>query len=337
MEISVPAKIILSGEHAVVYGNPAIAMAVDRLAKCKIEKNNLGEDGILFELKNFQFLKNFAFTELLAVKTTIEKRYAEFLKGSIKIEHVLEKSVDLLIYALAYFTEQLKIQKEDLKGFNLKVSSDIPIGCGMGSSASVIVNLLQALTNFFSINLTLEQAFLLARSVENIQHGFSSGLDVYMAMHGGTVYFQNGKFNKIKNLTMPFYIINTGKPESSTGACVAEVASHFKNKALLKAFAKVTENLNKAIEKNDLKKIRASITANELLLEKIGVVPKRLQNFMRKLEAKDFAVKVCGAGAVLGEHAGIILALGGDKKKDAAVLQDLTKDFGYEILDVACS
>lgn len=261
-----PGKLIFSGEHAVVYGNPAIAMAIDKFATATLSWQ-LDADVISFDLPDTQ----------------------------------------LLSHALITTLEQLKLTLPH--GLKIKVNSDIPISCGMGSSAAIIISFIYGLTTLLGENLDLETYFQLGRDIEHLPHGCSSGTDIYLALHGGCVRFENGAAVARTIPDIPLYMVNTGKPETTTKQCVAAVTKYFKSQILLKDFAAVTNDFDWALQKNNLKHIQACIRANHKLLTHIGVVPEPIQQFIAELEKAGAAAKICGAGTIAGETAGAVLVV----------------------------
>ncbi len=106
LTVRTPGKLILSGEHAVVYGNPALAMAVDRYTDTTISRQ-MARENILFHLLNFRYSKAFSHTALQRIKQSIHKRYQKFLQGKYDIRDVLKEPFELMQYALTHFSENV--------------------------------------------------------------------------------------------------------------------------------------------------------------------------------------------------------------------------------------
>ena len=105
----------------------------------------------------------------------------------------------------------------------------------------------------------------------------------------------------------PLTLILTGKPQSSTGECVSHSKAFFEaHPEFIKAFGDVSEAVYAAFQSKDFEAFKVAITQNERLLEQIGVVPQRVQTLIHTLEAQGLAAKVCGAGAISGDNAGVV-------------------------------
>lgn len=327
MRVHAPGKLILSGEHAVVYGHPALAMAINRyvIATASLEKT----PHVSFDLSDLSSqehkLSLFALEQL---KNRIKRKYQAFIKGDFKIRDVLQKPVELAQFAFSLFVETLNIKLTH--GVKIHVQSDIPMGCGMGSSAATILSIVHAIAHYLRIELSPEMLFRLGLEAENVQHGFSSGLDLRISLHGGCMYIKENEIQSRTVPTLPMYVINTGTPDCSTGECVAAVAHHFKENQMGKYFSAVTDAMDTALQANNLSSVSQAIMDNHGLLSAIGVVPKKVQHFVREVEQANGAAKICGAGAISGDKAGIVLAV----TEDLAALENICSRYHYSILPI---
>lgn len=216
------------------------------------------------------------------------------------------------------------------EGLNIKLQSDIPIGCGMGSSAAALISLITALIAYFKLEIESEKLLQLAKEVENFQHGYSSGLDLIMSLYGGCVYVQNGQHYPRVVPPLSFYLVNTGVPSCSTGECVAAATPYFKTSTIGNDFASITTALDKALQAGQTN-IAELIHENHSLLVKIGVVPNRVQAFINTVQKIGGVAKVCGAGAIVGDAAGIVLVC----IEDESALQALCQIYQYSLLEVS--
>jgi len=319
-----PGKIILSGEHAVVYGRPALALAINRFAETTITRQS--GHGIWFEFPDEKLKDIITMQGLQDLKTKISKRYRKFTAGKYQIKDVIHSPLELIQYAFIYLVENLFLPIKG--GLKIQVETTLPIGCGMGASAAVILSLTHALVNYCGQTLTIDKYLYFGREIENLQHGRSSGLDLFLSLHGGCYFFVAGEANKRNLPSIPFSLVNTGKPKTSTGECVEVVANHLQNTTLADDFARVAMAMDMAVQQNNLEETMQCVRENNELLKYIGVVPKRVADFIATIEARGNAAKVSGAGAISGDNAGIILVVGEND------ISDIVTEYGYEILSV---
>jgi mevalonate kinase len=245
---------------------------------------------------------------LKEIKHKLSESYDAFKRGETGIKDVLKLPFELSQFALGHFLEKINHEAND--GFKLTTESDIPIGCGMGSSAAMILAVMHAIALSQGKQFDKEYYYQHALDAENLQHGNASGLDVRTSLQGGCIQFQEGEFSSMAALEFPLQIVNTGKPQSSTGECVSSAKKHFEGTALASEFAAITDKISQAIKSNDKALLQESIKVNHRLLTLIGVVPDKIQRFIAELEQQGFAAKVCGAGSINGDSAGMVMIVG---------------------------
>ncbi len=144
---SAPGKIYLFGEHAVVYGETAIACAVELRTRVQVELN----DSII-------------------IQSQIGRTGLDFEKHPY-VSAVIEK--------MREFTP--------IKGVFLNVDSDIPVGSGLGSSAAVTIASIGALNELFGCGLSLQEIAKLGHEIEIKVQGAASPTDTYASTFGGVV------------------------------------------------------------------------------------------------------------------------------------------------------
>jgi len=322
----VPGKLILSGEHAVVYGKPAIAMAIDRFATTTITPQT--EPKIFFNLLDFNYQTVCSMQELHELKDKLLQKYQKFVTKNLAINKILQKPIELIQFTLISFLDHFQLKIKD--GLQIEINSTIPIGCGLGSSAAVILSIIGALADYFQLKLIEDEYFKIAQIAEKLQHGYPSGIDVYTSLHGGCVYFQQDAI-KPCNITneLSMFMVNTGVPSVSTGECVAAVAEKFQHSEIWSEFGTITNNLFNVLVTNEMLALQKLIRENHRLLVEIGVVPARVQSFIADIEQLNGAAKTSGAGSVTGDNAGIVLVA-----FDVKAVQDICARYNYELIPV---
>lgn len=158
-----PGKILLIGEHAVVYGHPAIAVPLRGVkAQATVEFTRNG--GI----------------EMLAPDL------GEHIHGIEEASPRLRPLVGLAASVMQYF-------REEQQGLRIELKSTIPISRGMGSGAAAAVALVRAICNALDRRLDSEQVSDLAMQSEKAYHGTPSGVDSAVVSMDKPIYFVKGK------------------------------------------------------------------------------------------------------------------------------------------------
>ncbi|MDR3491632.1 MAG: mevalonate kinase [Gammaproteobacteria bacterium] len=328
MKVLAPGKLILSGEHSVVYGQPALAMAVNRYVT--VTATPQFTPHISFDLTDFAYQSRLSLTALDNLKNRIKQKYKRFLKGDYTIRRVLHKPVELAQVAFTLFVESLNIKLT--QGINIHMESTIPVGCGMGSSAATVLSIAHAIANYLEVDLSSEMFLRLGLEAENLQHGYSSGLDLRVSLHGGCIYLNDNQVSLRPAPTFPMYLINTGLPETTTGVCIEAAAPYFKTSHIADDFAAVTNAMDAALLNGSLQNIKLAIHENHNLLTQIKVVPTVVNQFITEVENYGGAAKICGAGAVAGNNAGVVLVITDDEHS----LAELCARYQYSLLPIQC-
>jgi mevalonate kinase len=300
IKVSAPGKIILSGEHAVVYGKPEVLVAVNRRLTVTVE----------------------------------EAKTATFLSFSSR------EPTNLLEFAVRMILRNLG--KQPQVGLNIRIESEIPPGCGMGSSAALAVAVTTVLFKYFDIPFNKKRVNQIAYEIEEKQHGNPSGGDNTVITYGGFLWYRKEtEFLKIfKTLRFrtgglaEFVLVNTGRPKETTGEMVSKVRDlYHRNKEkvekILDEMEKVTKQMLIALYRLKNKQLMLTIKKNERLLEKLGVVSPFAQKVIERIEESGGAAKICGAGG-RKKGAGIILSI--HPKKEAVF--EIAKEWNLPVFEV---
>ena len=183
-----PGKVILFGEHAVVYGHPAIVMAINLRAQCTVSSSTNQE--VTLDLPNLHPENLFIFDEV--TETFIEKDY-----------NATPTRQDSFSYITKTILQQAKMKKSPY----ICVDSEIPSSVGLGSSAAVAVATSASLSAFMGLNFSLKEINEMSFEAEKITHGRPSGIDNSIATFGGIQYYKQKDFSKIEAAKTPLYLV----------------------------------------------------------------------------------------------------------------------------------
>ena len=273
---SAPAKTILFGEHSVVYGEPAIAGAVNKRAYVTIKESD--DDKTIFRAPDLHFE-----AELL----TKYKRY------------ILKKGKPGII---RYILESL-YKVHDHTPIDITLSSNVPIGSGLGSSAAVTVATLAALYRYHNVRFNKQSLAHDAHMIEQAVQGVASPLDTLVSTYGGLVYLSRNKkvehFNV--NFNVPFVVGYTNK-HGNTGKMVKDVKSlKTRNPKIINpviaSMGNLTNYAKQAILQRNFAKLGELMNINHGFLDVLGVNTLELSRMVYNArEAGAIGSKITGAG-----------------------------------------
>ena len=322
--VASPGKVILSGEHAVLYDQPALAMAISEYTQTQITSES--QEAVELNLPNLNYKASLTYRALRRIKNKLKTQHQKFRQGEIGVRQVLKAPFELSQYTLARLFDYLPARINQ-QGLTINTSSSLPVNRGLGSSAASVVSTLKALVAFYGLSLSSQQIFDLALESEMMQHGRSIGLDLYTSMEGGCLYYDKGQIYKRPVPQKQLWLVDTGTPQVSTGQSVSYVRDHFSHRDdIWQEFAIVTNEIDRLLNHNqDDEHLTHQIQRNQHLLYKIGVVPERVQQFVRRLEQQGIAAKISGAGAVAGNQGGMVLVLASQEQH----LSSACREFSY--------
>ena len=173
VRVSAPGKCILFGEHAVVYGYPAIAMAISLKSTCIIEE--LNEEKIELVFQNYD--QTYEFENLNDLLQNLPSQFNQ------------------IIYIFKIINERFNIQ---INRIRLIISSNLFPSAGLGSSASIAVAIIMAFNTYYNWELEKTDISKLAFEMEKIVHGTPSGIDNTICTFGNVIFFQEKKFHFIE-------------------------------------------------------------------------------------------------------------------------------------------
>ena len=279
---SAPAKVILFGEHFVVYGEPAIVMAIDKRAYAKVE---LRQDKRLY-LRSVN----------LNLAGYFENGYFQVEQGDAKEAKLKFKPLKLAVEKV------LEIYGENV-GLDVEVKSTVPVAAGLGSSAAVAAAVIAAVGALLKVKMSKEAVFRISYEAEKIVHGSPSQVDPAVSTFGGALLFQmdTGVRPLDVKADVPLVVGYTGVKRSTRVqvAKVRDVRGKYSRVIdhVMKAAREIVLRAIDALRKGDLETLGDLMNINHALLCVLGISDESLEwliNAARKAGA--LGAKLTGAG-----------------------------------------
>ena len=267
-----PGKVILLGEHSVVYGRHAIAVPVPLNIRVNIEE---ADEGVLLMIPSW------------GVEYHLDKKPEE--------RQSFEKPAALIL-------EKMKLSNVGMK---IEVFSDIPRGMGLGGSAVLAVSIIKALNHHYKMGLSEQEINEMAYESEKIAHGSPSGIDNTIATYGYPLIYRKGE-NTLKErlqIKEPLdLVLAFSKSEGLTAKTVAHVRKQWKNNQEM--YEGVFDDIDaivlkgiQAIQNNDLKQLGELMNFNQGLLNTLQVSTPELERMIHVArDAGAFGAKLTGGG-----------------------------------------
>lgn len=318
---SAPGKTILMGEHAVVYGAPALVAAVDLRARAVVESSGAVPSGHLrVELPDLDHDEVLPRSEVLDHARRSRRRWEQFHRSPGRESFARMRGDgpgDLTLVALGEAMEAAARPDGGTvngEGVRVEVRSEIPIGRGFGSSAAVGSAVCLAWLAREGIERSRAEMEALLMEVERRQHGEPSGVDAATILRGGLVWAESSpdgsgllleSISASADFLRGFRIVDTGSPAESTGEVVSAVRERRDREperigAALERIREATVAFRRLLGEAD----PAPGDAVELIrrcergLEELGVVPEPVRRLVRAVEDRGGAAKISGAGAL---------------------------------------
>ncbi|HEY3320120.1 MAG TPA: mevalonate kinase [Planctomycetota bacterium] len=295
-----PAKLILLGEHAVVYGQPAIAVPLKQLCAEVTVTPTSPEEPVSVALEDFEHHSGRMITDPAGgiwgthfqIPAGINMVSPEFLASA-------EAGPFIRLFQLA--TADDKVPD---KGWRLQVRSRIPIGCGLGSSAAVCAAAFRAIHDAFDVACAPEQLAQHVYETERILHGTPSGIDNTVIALEQAIVFQRGA--EIRLLQMPAseacLVVGYSGIHHKTREIVADVrkswtADKATFDAIFEDVGQCAREGAQAIEAAEWPKLGQLMNRNQTLLERMGVSCEKLETLVQAARnAGALGAKLSGAG-----------------------------------------
>ncbi len=257
---SAPGKIILFGEHAVVYGRPALAVPVTQV-HADVEVVESSRPGIWIDAPDVDL-------------------HAEL--NALPSDHPIASVIHnfLFLWRVSPFPD-----------LAVRISSTIPVASGLGSGAAVTVALTRALASHLHHSMTDEEVNAFAYEIEKLHHGTPSGIDNTVITYASPVYFIKGNPIETFQVAKPFTIIigDTGI-RAPTKESVGDVrklweADKPKWEVIFDQVGKIARAAREVIESGDTDQLGKLMNENHALLQEMTVSSPELDNLVTAARA----------------------------------------------------
>jgi mevalonate kinase len=293
---SAPGKVILFGEHFVVYGVKAILCAINKRIRVTAEKSEENK---------------------ISIKSNI---------GNLTLEpNKLISEINSPLKPFYYLANKM-IQNQNT-GIEIIVESDIPLGVGLGSSSACCVAGAAAISRLFN-ETSKEEILKLAIEAEKTIFENTSGADCTVCTYGGIMeYDKENGFKKIESEPNFHLVIANSNIEHSTESIVARVRE-FRERdetrfaTLCNNESKLVKDVLRFLKENNIKEIGDKAIQNQEYLETIGISNDKLREMIQIGQNKSFGAKITGAGG-----GGCIFALTDESNLDQTMNQFKEKNY----------
>ena len=265
---STPGKIILFGEHAVVYGRPALAVPVTQV-HADVDVSDALRPGIWIDAPDVEL-------------------HAEL--NTLASDHPIASVIHNFLFLA---------RVSPFPNLEINISSTIPVASGLGSGAAVTVALTRALSSHLKYEMTDEEVNAFTYEIEKLYHGTPSGIDNTVVTYAKPVYFVKGQPIETFRVGKPFTIVigDTGISAPTKESVSAVRRSWLNDKARWESvFDKVTEisfTARRAIEQGHWRMLGELMNENHKLLQEMTVSSPALDTLVST---------ACEAGAHGAKH-----------------------------------
>lgn len=273
MKASAPGKVLLLGEHAVVYGHPALAAALGRRVAVEVEEDPQGPALELF---------------------------APASGGNASPSQAIPVPPELLRAAT-----DLAITAGATPRFRARIRSELPLGGGLGSSAALGVALGRAFSQLAGRDCPPERAEALALELERVFHGAPSGVDPAICARSGVILFRRGEPPRVDRVSprVPIHlaIALTGVLRGTRSTVLPLSARRAERPELydpmLSLLGELARGGAEALERGDLQDLGVRFDAAHGLLSAVGVSCPELEDAVAILRRSGaLGAKLTGAG-----------------------------------------
>lgn len=261
-------KLILVGEHSVVYGKPAIALPFPLEVRVKIE----------------------AFDGCIQIDSDLYKGDIHGAPSSLK---GLEVSINGLLRSLG----------KEAKGISITIDSDIPIGRGMGSSAAVAIAVLRCIDNYYGQEATEDMLFRWVALAESYAHGNASGIDMTTAAGNAAIWFERDHGMEAIDIQVPLYmaVADTGE-KGDTRMAVHQVQERYLSSRqqiqnILDTMGELAGKTKESLKTGDLILLGQMMDLNHGALRDLGLSSDKIERLIQRAKTQGaLGAKLTGGG-----------------------------------------
>ena len=272
---SAPGKIILFGEHFVVYGIKAVLCSID---------------------KRITATSQFVDERVIRIRSSLGE--SEMSIDSLdNLEKVQQKFMKPFFYVA-----QKTLEKNSTKyGIEIVLESEIPPGAGLGSSSAACVAVTASVNGLFC-KLSKDEVVKIAIQAERTIFEQNSGADSSVSTFGGLVSYdlKNG-FADIPSRNDLSFIISNSAQVHDTQNVVRQVRK-FKeeNEDLFNKLCReetvIVNNAIESLKENNLNKLGSLMLKNHDLLRQIGISTEKIDLLIKEAKKTSYGAKITGAG-----------------------------------------
>ncbi|KAF7408018.1 hypothetical protein HZH66_002555 [Vespula vulgaris] len=317
-KVSAPGKVILFGEHAVMYGKTALAASLDLRTNLKFQELQEVEEIIKLNFDNMNLVVNVPIQRIQTYISMYKSHQLEHNHDNL-YDHIQQfvhnigynnphqkLSLEAFFYLLIYVSNKEEI---DIKPAEINLNTELSIGAGLGSSASFAVCLSACFLHWSrlqkKIYKTLDTNDLkliskYAFECEKILHGTPSGIDNSICTYGSIIEFRkNDCINSILNVRKMKILLVDTRVQRSTKTII--------DKSTKLKYINQTQNdsKGKCEEYEEYNQLMMLININQSLLAALQTSHSSLDRICAEAQNYGFAAKLTGAGG--GGHAFILL------------------------------
>ncbi|HEX3557108.1 MAG TPA: hypothetical protein VIA62_28110 [Thermoanaerobaculia bacterium] len=306
------------GEHAVVYGRPALVAALDLRLTVRVAPCPGG--AVRLDLPGLDHAEETSWEAILAYARAARESWDAYSREPAPERFRAVRGEDPAHVVKVALGETA--DEPSPPGLALRIDSQLPIGSGFGSSAATAVGVIAGYLACRGAALDPLRVEGLALEVERRQHGLPSGVDSATVLFGGLLWarrlpaggLEMERLALASPLLRRLRVVDTGTPPEPTGAVVAAVrARRDRDPAGHDRILDRIEAATRALRAQLERPAEEAAVTLELIrecqdcLEELGVVPDAVRSLVRRVAAAGGAAKVSGAGSLAGPGAGSLL------------------------------